>query len=196
MAPHSVALRSLGIATIVYAGVLLVEPVMALRAVYKFGPVYESIVKQDMEATEQLAAAGVTAADVANAARGQMLRGAWEQVAPAVVLSAVGLLGGILLALRRRAGPWIVLLFALWPAASWALRHALSPVKLPLSALQHSTVPLVRRMIHLEVFGSSVDLDARTYAAVVRIAFLLVTLAILGWAFAAGRRAAHSNVST
>ncbi len=87
MAPHSVALRALGIAAIVYAGVLLAEPAMALRAVWAFGPVYESIVKQDMEATGQLDAAGAatTAAEVAGAARWHLLRGGWEQVAPAMV---------------------------------------------------------------------------------------------------------------
>ncbi len=188
MAPHSVALRALGIAAIVYAGVLLAEPAMALRAVWAFGPVYESIVKQDMEATGQLGAAGAatTAAEVAGAARWHILRGGWEQVAPAMVLAAVGLLGGVLLVLRRRAGPWTVLLFALWPGATWAMGRIRDVWA---GQAPGSTVELSRKVIHFGLPGRSVVVDARTYATVVQIAFAAVTVAIVAWAFVAGRRA-------
>src|SRR5512141_2843724 len=175
MAPHSVALRALGIAAIVYAGVLMVEPAMALRAVWAFGPVYESIVKQDMEAAGQLDAAG---------ARWHILRGGWEQVAPAMVLSAVGLLGGVLLVLRRRAGPWIVLLFALWPAATWAIGRVRDAWT---GRAPEATVELSRKVIHFGLLGRSAVVDARTYATAVQIAFAVVTVAIVAWAFAAGR---------
>lgn len=195
MAPHSAALRALGIATIVYAGVLLVEPAVALRAVWAFGPVYESIVKQDMEAAGQLdaGAAGTTAAEVAGTARWHLLRGGWEQVAPAMVLAAVGLLGGILLVLRRRAGPWIVLVFALWPAAGWAagrIRDAWTG-QAPAPAVE-----LSRKVIHFGLLGRSAVVDARTYATVVQIAFAVVTAAIVGWAFVAGRRLTRTSRGT
>jgi hypothetical protein len=186
MAPHSVALRGLGLATIVYAGVLLVEPVLALRAVHALGPVYEAIVNADPQAQAQLAAAGVTPAQAAGEARRHMLRGAWEQVAPAVVLSAVGLLGGALLALRRRAGPWIVVAFAIWPAITWAaggIQRALSPWSGPVG-----TVELARRVIQLRLLGRSFAIDAAAYRTAVQVAFVLVTLGILAWAFEAGRR--------
>lgn len=195
MAPHSVALRALGIAAIVYAGVLMVEPAMALRAVWAFGPVYESIVKQDMEATGQLdaAGAGTTAAQVAGAARWHILRGGWEQVAPAMVLAAVGLLGGVLLVLRRRAGPWIVLLFALWPAATWAIGriHDAWTGRAPESAVE-----LSRKVIHFGLLGRSAVVDARSYATAVQIAFAVVTVAIVAWAFAAGRSITRTSRGT
>jgi hypothetical protein len=191
MAPHSVALRALGVATVVYAGVLLAEPVAALRAVYALGPVYESILKQDAQATEQLAAAGVSAAEMVSTARWQMLKGGWEHVAPAVVLSAVGLLGGVLLALRRRAGPWIVLVFALWPAVAWAIQRVRrSPLQPQLA------VPLARKTIRFHLAGKTLAVDAATYATCVQIAFVAVTLAILAWAFVVARRAGRDGSTT
>jgi hypothetical protein len=184
MAPHAIALRALGIATIVYAGVLLAEPAVALRAVFALGPVYESIVTADPEAQKQLTAAGITPAQAASQARWHMLGGAWPVVAPALVLGVVGLLGGVLLALGCRAGPWVVLVFAIWPAVAWALQRLRGADR-----IGHDTYAVVKT-IRLGLFGKVVHLDARTYGTVVQVAFLLVTLGILGWAFAAGRRGA------
>ncbi len=190
MAPHSVALRALGIATIVYAGVLLAESIASLRAVFRLGPVYESIVTADPDAQKQLAAAGITPAQAAREAQWHMLGGAWEVVAPAVVLAAVGLLGGVLLALGRRAGPWIVLAFAIWPAVAWALERVRG--RHPIGQDTYSVVKTIR----FDLLGKVVHVDARSYALAVQIAFAAVTLGILAWALAAGRGITRTSRDT
>jgi len=190
MAPHSVALRALGFATIVYAGVLLAEPIVSLHAVFALGPVYESIVTADPDAQKQLAAAGITPAQAASQARWHMLGGAWEVVAPAMVLAAVGLLGGVLLALGRRAGPWVVLVFAIWPAVAWALTRVRG-----VDRMGHDTYT-VMKTIRFDLLGKVIHVDARAYAAAVQLAFLAVTLAILASASLAGRRLTRTSRGT
>ncbi len=190
MAPHSIALRALGIATIVYAGVLLAEPIASLRAVVRLGPVYESIVTADPDAQKQLAAAGITPEQAAGQVRRHMLAGAWPVVAPALVLALVGLLGGVLLALGRRSGPWLVLVFAIWPAVARALERARGADR-----LGHDTYTVVKT-IRFDVLGKAVHVDARTYALAVQVAFAAVTLGILAWAFVAGRRLTGTSRDT
>ncbi len=190
MAPPSVALRALGLATIVYAGVLLAEPIASLRAVFRLGPVYESIVAADPEAQKQLTAAGITPEQAAGQVRRHVLAGAWATVSPAVVLAAVGLLGGVLLALGRRAGPWIVLVFAIWPAVAWAVRRLRGP-----PPLGHDTYGVVKT-IRFGLLGRAVHVDVRTYALGVQLAFLAVTLGILGWALLADRGVTRSSRGT
>ncbi len=184
MAPHSYALRALGIATVIYAAILAVAPIAGIRRVQGLGPAYQAMLMKDPESMKQLADSKTTPEQATQEALRHMVRGAREQAVPVLLLSAVGVLGGALLWLRRRAGPWVVLVFAVWPGLSWIaglLRRWAS----------HQPAGPAHRPIPIELLGRSID--ARTYGAVFQAVFLLVTVGILCWAFVEGRRSAGAE---
>jgi len=187
---HSDALRALGIATVAYAALLAVMPIEALRLSSRL----DALLQAPPAREEPAAQAGAPPAPSGERGRHAVLRRAWYDVAPALVLSDAGVLGGILLALRRRAGPWIVLVFALWPLARRGYRSAWGWLRPP--QLAHLPDPTSVPMLRARVLGVSFEVELSAFWTWVQVGFALLALGILAWAFVAGRRLTRTSRGT
>lgn len=189
MSAPGVAIRAVGVLTVAYSLALAWPPVAVIRAASELGGVMSAFAVADPAAREVFAQDGVSSQALADEVAGRYRKEALAEQAPALACSVLGVVAGVLLVLRRRAGASLLLAFVLWPLAAWGyheLREALRPVKLSSFALL--SLPLARRVVRLELLGGTWELDGDAFWLAVQVTFTAVALGILAPEFLAERR--------
>jgi hypothetical protein len=189
MTAHGIAVRSLGIATVLYALALAWSPVSALRAASTAGEAMSAVVDADPATRDALATRGKTPREVREAIATSYRDRVLAAVAPDLAIAALGAVAGVLLVFRRRAGSWLLLSFLAWPGFGWGfrrMRDAIHPVKAQLAFLPG---PLDREIVRIHALGRVWEVDAGAFALGVQLAFTAVALVILAWAYLAESRA-------